>query len=105
MTAGPFSNAPRPFSTVLVANRGEIAVRVIQAAREAGLGSVAVYSDADAGSLPVEAADEAVHRSGEASCPNEVPSPSLLPTPDWSGLAPRQRLSRQWVTRYRQEFR
>ena len=78
MTVGPFSNAPRPFSTVLVANRGEIAVRVIQAAREAGLGSVAVYSDADAGSLHAEAADEAVHLSGEALADTYLNSEAII---------------------------
>ena len=78
MTVGPFSNAPRPFSTVLVANRGEIAVRVIQAAREAGLGSVAVYSDADAGSLHVETADEAVHLSGEALADTYLNSEAII---------------------------
>ena len=48
------------FEKVLIANRGEIAVRIIRTARRMGIRTVQVHSDADAGSLAVEMADEAV---------------------------------------------
>ncbi len=48
------------FSKILIANRGEIACRIIKTARRMGIKTVAVYSEADAGALHVEMADEAV---------------------------------------------
>ncbi|GGD99690.1 3-methylcrotonoyl-CoA carboxylase, alpha subunit [Gemmobacter megaterium] len=54
------------FQKILIANRGEIACRVIETARKLGVATVAVYSDADRGGKHVAMADEAVHIGGPA---------------------------------------
>ena len=55
------------FKKILIANRGEIACRVIKTAKKMGILTVAVYSDADKDARHVELADEAVHIGGSAS--------------------------------------
>ena len=55
------------FNKILIANRGEIACRIIRTARKMGIATVAIYSSADAQALHVREADESVHVGGNAS--------------------------------------
>ena len=59
-TISKYSNGPPPFRKILIANRGEIAIRIIQTARKHNIQTVAIYSTADSNSLHVKMADEAV---------------------------------------------
>ena len=63
---------------LLIANRGEIALRIIRTCREMGIKTVAVYSDADKDSLHVRFADEAVCIGGSVSKESYLNVPRIL---------------------------
>jgi acetyl-CoA carboxylase biotin carboxylase subunit len=73
------------FKKVLVANRGEIALRVIRAVREMGLQSVAVYSTADADALHVKFADQAVCIGPPPSRQSYLNIPSIISAAEVTG--------------------
>ena len=66
------------FRSILIANRGEIAVRVIRACRELGIASIAVYSDADKGALHATLADRAVRIGPAAPAESYLSSAAIL---------------------------
>ena len=66
------------FSKILVANRGEVAVRVIRACKEMGIQTVAVYSEADRDSLPVALADERICIGGNAAAESYLNQKNII---------------------------
>ena len=73
------------FKKILIANRGEIAVRIIRAAKELGIKTVAVYSEADKESLHVMLADEAVCIGGISSTESYLKIPNIIAAAEITG--------------------
>src|SRR6478609_631363 len=73
------------FKKILIANRGEIAVRIMQTARQMGIKTVAIYSEADTNALHVKEADEAVYIGPSPSVQSYLNIDSILSAVDQSG--------------------
>ena len=73
------------FRKILIANRGEIAVRIIRTARGMGIATVAVYSDADAGAMHVACADEALRIGGPAPADSYLRADAIIDAAQRSG--------------------
>jgi acetyl-CoA carboxylase, biotin carboxylase subunit len=81
---GEYDGAPM-FKKILIANRSEIAVRVIRACRELGIKSVAVYSQADAGALHTRLADEAICIGPGPAAKSYLHIPALISVAEITG--------------------
>jgi propionyl-CoA carboxylase alpha chain len=81
----PRRKKKRMFRKILIANRGEIAIRVMQTCRELGIRTVAVYSEADTNALHVRMADEAVYVGPPPSIESYLSIPKILNAIDQTG--------------------
>ena len=75
----------RVISSILIANRGEIALRIIRASKELGIKAIAVYSDEDARSLHVKRADEAYHIGHSAASESYLNTKKIIETATTAG--------------------
>ena len=82
------------FKKILIANRGEIALRVIRACREMGISTVAVYSEADRDSLHVRFADEIVCIGPPRPNESYLNVPRIISAAASTGLSPTTRTTR-----------
>src|SRR5437016_9380781 len=73
------------FKKVLIANRGEIALRVMRACHELGIGAVVAYSEADRDTLPVRLADEAICIGPAAPARSYLHIPSIISAAEMTG--------------------
>lgn len=73
------------FKKILIANRGEIALRIIRACRELGIKSVAVYSEADGDSLPTRLADESICIGSAPAAKSYLNIPNIIAAAEVSG--------------------
>lgn len=97
------------FKKILIANRGEIACRVIRTAKKLGIATVAVYSDADRDALHVREADEAVHIGAAPSSESYIVIDRILEAirktgadavhPGYGFLSENPLLPRRWTRR------
>ena len=93
------------FKKILIANRGEIACRVIDTCRKLGVATVAVYSDADRGARHVAMADEAVHIGGPAPADSYLRGDAIIAAAKATGAQAVQHCPQEFPQHHQQQHR